>query len=46
MCYSSFQGAAFGIKAIAEIAGEEIKPLIGLVIPKLYRYSLWLQNIT
>eukprot|EP00111_Clytia_hemisphaerica_P000317 TCONS_00000828-protein len=37
--WNSKKGAAFGIKAIAEIAGEEIKPLIGLIIPKLYRYQ-------
>jgi len=35
---NSTRGAAFGFASIAKLAGEQLKPYVDKVVPKLYRY--------
>ena len=37
---NSTRGAAFGFASIAKLAGEQLKPYIDKVVPKLYRCGL------
>ncbi|CAK0785632.1 hypothetical protein CVIRNUC_008843 [Coccomyxa viridis] len=36
---ASTRGAAFGFASIAKLAGEQLKPYIAQLVPKLYRYQ-------
>ena len=37
---NSTRGAAFGFASIAKLAGEQLKPYVDKVVPKLYRCAL------